>query len=341
MINYIMNNINIDELKQNFKKNHSNIILENDLVLYNDNYIPILLSKHITIKLNTNNTINKIITQKNDICPEDLGNCGLSHYDIEKISLTNSYTKTISYFTKNTSLLQEKFRKISIYDKTYLPLFETKYLLKKYNLNKKTNIIYIPKENKKNILLSNLKDYNIITNLNNIEDLLKESCIFNIAAKFSNYNMNTHIKVFSIIYNSIIKLENNNNTFIIRIFPLFLTKLTFQLIDILKSYFEEAYLVKPKYDFSVSFYLVLKNKNKKFDKEHLFNSQENILSISDKPINDIYKDFFDILVNKLNNILHIYYSLLRLKSNSYDNYKIIIDQISNYRKYYFFFKLQN
>lgn len=320
----------MDSYMEEFKKYHNDIILEYDLILYNDSYLNTLLSNHYTLKLNTDNVVKELVVEKNVHCPENLNNCGLSYYDMEKIGFSKRYIETLSYFSKSKTELQDNFRQLSIYDDQYLPLFEINYLLKKFKIVN-PNIIYIPKENKEDIIKKYMKTF---SSFDDIYTLPKEgSCFFNIASRVSNYNMDTHFKVFKEIYNTLIKLDKNKHTYIIRILPLNVTKITFQLIDILKSNFEEAYLVKPKFDFSIIFYLVLRNKKTNYDSNLIYKGDTNDISLNNL-LDNVYYEFYDYLVKKLNEILRVYYSIEKVKRNNKTGYKLIMMQINSYKKIY-------
>lgn len=330
--------MDFNKLKEDFKKAHNDIILENDLVLYNNNYLNILISKNITVELDCNATTNKIEKIINASC-SNIKSCGLSQYDIEKINLSDSYIKTLAFFSKHQSILLSKINNISVYNKKFINLLEIKYLLKKYNLtDKDTTICFInPRIKNIDIVNKNISNYNIIntfSDLNDIDKILQKNCVFNISGKFSNYTLDSNFKSFMILYNAIIKLEPINRTFTIKVYPLFLTTLTFQVIDVLKSYFQNSYLIKPKYTFPITFQLVLINKNKVFDEDHKLSIDDEVASISNTPISTIYTDFFNALVDKVNNNMHIYFSLKALKQRDPGSYNLFIKQLSYYRECY-------
>lgn len=335
----------IERLKEQFEKTHQDIMLGYDLVFYNDMYIKILLAKHIIIELDTSTIANniKLLNNKNQCpdnenpCPTNVNDCSLNYFDKEKINITHNYIKTLGYFSKNKDILRDNLREISVYDKNYLIAFDIVYLIKKFELEKTINIIYVHKiKDQMPKIISSMKNnkYNIYNNFNDFENVAATgSCIVNASTLSSEYNINEQVNTLIRIHNILIKLKPNDFTYVVRIFPLHLTTLTFQIVDILKSYFKFAYLVKPKYDPSVNFYLVLTKKIKEYDETHIINIMPR-LSIDNMIMSDTYKNFFNELIVRLNDSLHIYFSLLQQKKSDPKNYIMINEQINIYRQYY-------
>lgn len=339
--NDIMNSI--QELKDEFHKLHKDVTLANDIILHNDVYMKLLIGNTIIVNLDTKREVNKIDPQENSFCQDNLNNCKLSYYDIEKLEITKNYATSIAYKSKYINSLNSDIRKYSIYDPNNFKLFTLFYLLKRFNIGK-MNIIYIQDHDRTNTI-TNINGIDrlfgnkfIITegDFSHIKHYLKESTFIHNMKDTSMHNYSDYVFTFIEIYNELIKLEKNKNTYIIFVRPLLLTKLQFQIIDILKSFFEEAKLIKPKFDSVIDCYLILKNKNKLFDPDYFFDIEKysNILSISNQKLNEDYIKFYDLLTIKFNNSAHLVTVFKLIKQNNKKEYNRIKYQIKIYRDFY-------
>lgn len=336
--------LSTESLNLEFKKLHNEIILENDIILYNDAYMKILVGNSSVVVLDTKSKIYPISPQVNTQCPDNINMCKLSYYDMEKLSLTKEYTKSITYRNKLVNNLTNDIRKMSIYSADNIKVYSLLYFVKKFKLDKLTlNVIYIQDNDKErndnNFDLLNRCNFNVkfITSLENIGNLLsKNSCFIQNLKTTSIHNYSEYVHDFIKIYNALIKLPNNSNTYFIFIRPVLMTKLQFQIIDILKSYFKEAMLIKPKYDAIINCYLVLKEKIQDYKEIHYFDTNKfpDVLSINDSTLDKIYVDFYNTLTIKFNNAAYLVTVLKLLKKKNREEYKRIKNQINVYKEFY-------
>jgi len=333
----------IDKIYSDFKIHHKNIILSKDIIWYNDAYLAILISKNITIKLNEK-TDHNINYKKNTECM-DTQLCKLSFYDFEKIKIIDNYTETLMYRQKFLTSLSKSIRKLSIYNYDNSLINTFLYFKKKFNLPKDLNIIFVTNTTSRfNLpIINNLKNnfvnykYHYILNDDYINIIENNSCFINDFNVVSYNNYDERLKFIVNIYNTLIKLDLNDNIYIIKLFIIIKTEIIIQIIELLNLYFETVHLVSLKYDLgNITFFLLVHKKIKKYDSKHHLDiikvlSSSSILDIE---IKSIYKEFLNSMFSRFNNMCRLLLTLKNIKESNKNDYKQIKRQITIYKDYY-------
>ncbi|ARF10564.1 hypothetical protein Hokovirus_2_91 [Hokovirus HKV1] len=335
--------IKYDKIINDFKIMHQTIKLDKDIIWYNDLYLSIIISKNISVKITEKNDAN--INYIFDPNCSNLNLCKLNYYDNEKISLINNYTETIMYRNKYLSLLKEDIRKLMIYDKKYSLVntfiyFNKKFLLpdniiifcddKKCEDSRILNLqYYYPNKNYFVIKKDNYKDAtNIIKN---------NSCFINDMNILSYHNYHERLELLIYIYNIIIQSEINERTYIIKFFVGIKTLIIMQIIELFNLYFENVYIVAPKYELAtILFYLILSKKNKNYDDKHYLDTEKFIKSknILNEELKPIYTELLFNIFERYNQMCKLVITLKNIKENNKNDYKMIKKQLKTYKQYH-------
>lgn len=323
----------IDEVtdQESFKIYHRTITKNFDPVLFDDQYMTILVGKTISLKLDPKIKEEgkeiKIIKKKQNI---------FNTFDEEMVKTFEEYRELL--------VLSKKIllNYINYTNKLYIPydnisFMEIKYLMNKYFFDEKLVVLahknYIKRHKNFKQDMKKLNNKTII--INNVKDLLqniKETSTIICTNKISGiYKYYSNVEIFVEMYNHIIKLNKGNYILCIKVKTDYYIELIFDLIELLRYYFQVVILVNTKYDSRYNFNLLLNNKIQDYDENDRVEFSLDLYRLSSKELNNSYVEFMNKLYKKRIDKIKTFMAIESLKDTNPESYKLVLERINNYK----------
>jgi len=133
------------------------------------------------------------------------------------------------------------------------------------------------------------------------------------------------------MYNDLIKVKPNNNTYCIFIKTDYYIELIIDMIDILRYYYNRVILVRTKYNPKYNFMLILENKLREHNTKHNIEFKKKLYRLQNIQIKPAYVNFMNKLYNDYSKRIKVIISINKLDNGI----KSLIEQRFNfYQEYY-------
>ncbi|ARF10278.1 hypothetical protein Hokovirus_1_157 [Hokovirus HKV1] len=306
-----------------FKQDFMDIILEEEKILYDDKFMFIFSGKTYKLKLDN---IKKIQNFKYYNKTQNITNS----FETNMVNIFKEY-KTLLVLAKKIIInFIIESRKFELYERKNIFLNTILYFKNKYFSGKNMFVIYTDLKTKEKINIDTIKKKLLIDCVEyNAKIDLNISFILLFNHHVAVYNYDSYIKHFIGVYNKIIKLPLSDNIICIDVRTDYYLELIFDMINVLRFYYEETILIKTKFNYRYNFKLVLKKKINKYNKKHKITFNNNLYRLYEKPLLTEYIDFM--------NKIYKYYSLtiktiMYINTLNEDYKKLILEKIKIYRE---------
>lgn len=319
-------NINIEL----FKENHFKMELKYSNILYNDEYMVLLAGKTTTVKLDKNDD-HKGYLRYPKITLEYADRNVLNSFETTMSNIFSEYSYLLLLTKKILINFIVKSYKYYVYDTDYSFLYSVYYFKKKFNLTDKFCVV-MDKDNRFKKSVDILKKNNIDIKYNtNILDDNDSSIMFTYNRPSPIHGYTSYIEYFIDLYNKLIQLDANTNTYIIDIYTDYYIELIFDMIDILHYYFDNVMITRLRYNKRYNFILVLNSKINVYKPEHNIKFTLKLYRLKSDPINKLYVDFMNKAFNDRAKIITL---IMEIDKMDPENKELILQKIKFYKNSY-------